>query len=381
MATYDCPHSLVAQFSDSVFRSFGASAVLSHLLEAIDPSHLHGVQFLRGGRVGLFFKDVEEADALFHRDLVCCGESVILHRVDRRICHVYLKDLPLEFSNDAITEFFESFGEVSLVHNLTHPGYPNLSNGNRLIDIILTSDVPPVVTINGWECRVWYKGQPRPCPICKESGHLAPACPLSGLCRHCKQPGHVARECRQAWGPPPSVSSTLVSVQFPSEDNSPDFVPAPVDVPRESSSEGEIMSGDEQVVALAVDPEPPTVSKVSSGRPVTRASVSGSSSSPASVPLPASQSQVHLPVDPDLHKSAFDYARKKFTVMSSSDLAKQSAKDDLIRAKSFAARLNRSNDSVLIKYVAGVFLSVRLQVAAERSPTSEDETTSKRLKT
>ena len=57
------------------------------------------------------------------------------------------------------------------------------------------------------ECRVLYPRQPPQCSICREFGHHAPACPLSGLCRRCRQPGRVARKCTQAWDPSVSVFS------------------------------------------------------------------------------------------------------------------------------------------------------------------------------
>ena len=67
-------------------------------------------------------------------------------------------------------------------------------------------------------------GQPAFCSVCRSSGHLPRACPLSCLCRRCKQPGHVARECGQ-----PRLSS---STSVPSPSSSPvDPVPDPVSTP------------------------------------------------------------------------------------------------------------------------------------------------------
>ena len=51
-------------------------------------------------------------------------------------------------------------------------------------------------------------------PSVCESGHRAPTCPLSDLCRRCRQPGHVARECTQAWDP--SVSAPAPVTNMPS---------------------------------------------------------------------------------------------------------------------------------------------------------------------
>ena len=81
-----------------------------------------------------------------------------------------------------------------------------MHNGNWIVKILLTQDIPCFVEVEGCNCRVWYPRKPAQCSICREFGHRAPACPLSGRCRRCHQPGHVARECTQAWGPSFSVS-------------------------------------------------------------------------------------------------------------------------------------------------------------------------------
>ena len=82
-----------------------------------------------------------------------------------------------------------------------------MHNGNRIVKILLIQDIPCFGEVEGCNCRIWYPRQPAQCSICREFGHRAPACPLSGCCR---QPGHVARECTQAWGSPSPVLTTLV---------------------------------------------------------------------------------------------------------------------------------------------------------------------------
>ena len=81
----------------------------------------------------------------------------------------------------------------------THQGFPELRDGNRAVRISLSKDIPGVVSIAGFECRVWYRRQPAFCEICRKLGHRSHACPLDGLCRRCLQPGHQACSCRNAW--------------------------------------------------------------------------------------------------------------------------------------------------------------------------------------
>ena len=76
-----------------------------------------------------------------------------------------------------------------------HPGLPGVKNGTRVAKVTLLKDLPTSVCIAGFDVRLWYHGQPQPCPVCRQFGHRVRDCPLNGLCRRCRQPGHVAREC------------------------------------------------------------------------------------------------------------------------------------------------------------------------------------------
>ena len=93
--------------------------------------------------------------------------------------------------------------------------FPNLCNGNRVLKMILNEELPYFLSVCGCQCRVWYRGQPIQCFVCRELGHRAQACPLSGWCRHCHQVGHMARECARAWDPHPSVSAVPADVDPP----------------------------------------------------------------------------------------------------------------------------------------------------------------------
>ena len=49
-------------------------------------------------------------------------------------------------------------------------------------------------------CRVWYRGQPLICHLCKEEGHRAAVCPGGDKCRRCGEAGYMARHCPNPWG-------------------------------------------------------------------------------------------------------------------------------------------------------------------------------------
>ena len=123
--------------------------------------------------------------------------------------------------------------------------FPNLCNGNRIVEMVLNEELPYFLSICGYQCRVWYRGQPIQCIVCRDFGHRAQSCPLSGRCRYCHHPGHKARECARAWVQvPPTVpadvdpgdssdSATVIEDESPADKL---LVDKPLD-PDESSAE------------------------------------------------------------------------------------------------------------------------------------------------
>ena len=57
-----------------------------------------------------------------------------------------------------------------------------------------------MLLVGGYLCRLWYRGQPLICHICKEEGHRAAVCPGRDKCRRCGDAGHIARQCPNHWG-------------------------------------------------------------------------------------------------------------------------------------------------------------------------------------
>ena len=134
---------------------------------------------------------------------------------------VYVRDLPFEVSDESIVSVFSTYGKVYSVKSVYHKEFPAICTGTRTVLMSVNDSVPSIVNVHGFECRVWYPGQPAYCSVCRSSGHLPRACPLSGLCRRCKQPGHVARECVQAWiqpRPPAPLASDPVVPDVSSEE-------------------------------------------------------------------------------------------------------------------------------------------------------------------
>ena len=191
MSSLECPYSHIVQLPDRAFRTVGACVILPRLLESVDPSLLDAVQFLGIGRVLLSFNDADDCHGFNDRCLTCCGVTIRLYRADARVRFVQLKDLPLKVPHDDVVKFLLS---VFLRLTLTTA---SLCNGNWVIDMIPTSDIPPVVTISHCQCRVWYSRQPLLCSVCRNlvivPHHILPLAFAGAVSRWVTWLGSVSR--------------------------------------------------------------------------------------------------------------------------------------------------------------------------------------------
>ena len=196
------PKSVILHFPPSIYQKSGAAE-----MEILNPEHLRCAQFLRGGRVCLSFRE-SLRDHLLTEGLRFGDEDIPVtrHAEKLNVDVVYVRDLPYEVSSDDVLGFFGIFGEVLTVERSVSPDFPSFCTGNRIVKIVLQESLPYFMTIFGFECRVWYGEQPSQCFVCREFGHRAQSCPLSGLCRRHRRPGHKGRACKQVWDPAPASS-------------------------------------------------------------------------------------------------------------------------------------------------------------------------------
>ena len=199
------PRSVVLHFPPSVYQRIGAAEMLPNLLESLKIEDLRCVQFLRNGRVRVSFFEKETRDRLLSEGMRFEDQEIPVTKDGQKVTVVYIRDLPYEVASDDVIDFFSSYGEVLTAERSVSAKFPNLCNGNRILKMILNDDLPYFLSVCGCRCRVWYRGQPIQCVVCRAIGHRAQACPLSGRCRYCHQVGHMARDCAQAWDPLPAV--------------------------------------------------------------------------------------------------------------------------------------------------------------------------------
>ena len=119
---------------------------------------------------------------------------------------VYVFDYPYKENNTHVSSVFDDFGEVKKVKNQTYLSNANVYTGTRLVFMVLNSTLPRGLTINGYLCRVWYKGQPLVCNLCNVQGHKAAVCPNKDKCCQCGEQGHFAHNCTKNFEPPSAPS-------------------------------------------------------------------------------------------------------------------------------------------------------------------------------
>lgn len=235
-----CPRTLALHFPPGIYRSTGSSQVLPELVKSLDLPNVLAIQFITNGVVRVTYKESAQCDAAFTSGVSFRGAPLRITSVDSRTRLVYVRDLPVEVSDEGLKVYLRAFGVVHSVSMQTHPGMPQVSSGTRVVKVTLAKDLPSSARVSGFDGRFWYRGQPQACPVCRSYSHRVKDCPFNGLCRRCSQPGHMARECssrRVSVATSPATASGATSSATVSGATSP--APVSGDDPLMSTADGE----------------------------------------------------------------------------------------------------------------------------------------------
>ena len=252
-----CPRTLAVHFPPTVYRSTGSAQVLPDLVKSLDIANVQCIQFVPNGIVRVTFKESAQWDAALASGVSFRGSKLTVAPVDARTRLVYVRDLPAEVPDEPVGVFLRQYGVVDFLSPQFHPGFPGVKNGTRVAIVTLLKDLPTSVRIAGLDVRLWYQGQPQPCPVCRQFGHRVRDCPLNSLCRRCRQPGHMARECssrRVSVAPSPAPVPGAASPVSAADEDDQDYVYFSASESDAVSDEEEAVdacSGDEEVLKSA----------------------------------------------------------------------------------------------------------------------------------
>ena len=198
--------SLVLQLPPSVYQRTGASAMLPKLLQILNPEDLRCVQFLRSGRVCVLFHEEADRDHFLSEGMRDDQDIPVTRDAEKVMCSISV--IVIYHMKSPVMMSLTS--SLLLVDRSVAAETRNLCDGNCVLKMVLKEDLPYFISVCEYQCRVWYRGQPIQCFVCRQLGHRAQSCPLSGRCCYCHQVSHMVRDCVQAWDPtPPAVSADV----------------------------------------------------------------------------------------------------------------------------------------------------------------------------
>ena len=237
MEKVERPNTLIVTLPEEL-SALSRNAIVDKLVNSLGVDDIDCIQFVPKCYVRITFASFSARNKAFLSGIFVESTRLFAVEADPVITDVYLEHLPAEVPNESIVEALGRFGAVHEVVDLKFAG-TTIRNGTRLLKMSLASDVPVNVRILRYPCRVFYKGQPRPCSICRCPDHRAPNCPLRDVCRICHNPGHFARDC--------DLNAPVIANDAQNaEDDAVEDENKSVDV--DGSSAGELASGDEEVL-------------------------------------------------------------------------------------------------------------------------------------
>ena len=216
--------------ASEMMASYDKDRVIVLLREHIDFERLSAIQFCPRGLIRITFKNASDKEDFTRMgSLALDGHDLSVTSSDKPPSLVYVHYFPAEGDDALIRDELSKYGEVIGIKHQNFSGIPGLLTGSRILTMLLSDPVPAEFRIDDYPVRVWYRGIPPFCQICKVNGHKAADCQFNGKCRRCGSPDHKAHACTRPWGQ--SVVPMEVAVPVVVPDPPETVVPAVSDSP------------------------------------------------------------------------------------------------------------------------------------------------------
>ena len=181
--------------------NYDKDRVMALLRERIDFERLSAIQFCPRGLIRITFKNVSDKEEFARMgSFALDGHDLSVTSSDKPPSFVYVHYFPAEGDDALICDELRKYGEIISIKHQNFSGVPGLLTGSRILAMVLSDPVPAEFRIDDYPVRVWYRGIPPFCQICKVNGHKAADCQFNGKCRRCGSPDHKAHACVRPWG-------------------------------------------------------------------------------------------------------------------------------------------------------------------------------------
>ena len=274
--------------------SYEKARVIALLRERIDFERLSAVQFCPRGLIRITFKNASDKDEFARMgSLTLDGHDLSVTASDKPPSLVYVHYFPAEGNDALICDELSKYGEIVNIKHQSFSGLPGLLTGSRILTMVLSDPVPAEFRIDNYPVRVWYRGIPPFCQICKVNGHKAADCQFNGKCGRCGSPDHKAHACVRPWGQPVA----------PMEVALPEVVPDPSET---------VVSAVEDVVSASAPSEAPVLSPSECVLGTTPSAPVAEEVQVSSVPVAASGPSVVSAVSPGVASASSCVASSRF---------------------------------------------------------------------
>ena len=196
----ECVKTCVIHASE-MMANYDKARVIALLRESIDFERLSAIQFCPRGLIRITFKNASDKEDFARMGLLALdGHDLSVTSSDKPPSLVYVHYFPAEGDDGLICDELRKYGEIVSIRHQNFSGIPGLLTGSRILTMVLSDPVPAEFRIDDYPVRVWYRGIPPFCQICKVNGHKAADCQFNGKCRRCGSPDHKAHACVRPWG-------------------------------------------------------------------------------------------------------------------------------------------------------------------------------------